>query len=99
MINRVQRGELSEFTVVDRVLRFRTRLFIPDVDDLKRKLFEDAYHSAYSVDSGLTKMYHDLKSHYWWTIQRDIIDFMRRCLVCQQVKVEHQRPLGLLQPL
>ena len=26
-------------------------------------------------------------------------DFVRRCLTCQQVKVEHQRPTGLLQPL
>ena len=26
-------------------------------------------------------------------------DFVRRCLTCQQVKVEHQRPGGLLQPL
>ena len=24
---------------------------------------------------------------------------MEQCLTCQQVKVEHQRPLGLLQPL
>ena len=24
---------------------------------------------------------------------------MRRCLMCQQVKAEHQKPVGLLQPL
>ena len=26
-------------------------------------------------------------------------EFIRHCLTCQQVKAEHQRPLGLLQPL
>ena len=26
-------------------------------------------------------------------------DFVRRCLTCQEVKAEHQRPIGLLQPL
>ena len=26
-------------------------------------------------------------------------DFVHWCLMCQQVKVEHQRPAGLLQPL
>ena len=25
--------------------------------------------------------------------------FVRRCLMCQQVKVEHHKPIGLLQPL
>ena len=32
-------------------------------------------------------------------MKRDIADFVARCLVCQQVKAEHQRPLGTLQPL
>ena len=26
-------------------------------------------------------------------------DFVRRCFTCQQIKAEHQRPAGLLQPL
>ena len=32
-------------------------------------------------------------------MKRHVGDFLRRCLTCQQVKVEHQRPTGLLQPL
>ena len=32
-------------------------------------------------------------------MKRHIEDFVRRCLTCQQVKVEHQKPAGLLQPL
>ena len=32
-------------------------------------------------------------------MKREIADFVSRCLICQQVKVEHQRPAGLLQPL
>lgn len=45
-------------------------------------------------------MYHDLKSLYWWSgMKRDVVDYVSRCLTCQQVKAEHQRPAGLLQPL
>ncbi|KAA3470809.1 integrase [Gossypium australe] len=45
-------------------------------------------------------MYNDLKQLYWWSgMKRDISEFVSRCLVCQQVKVEHQVPLGLLQPM
>ena len=32
-------------------------------------------------------------------MKRDIAQFVAQCLVCQQVKVEHQRPARFLQPL
>ena len=45
-------------------------------------------------------MYHDLRLLYYWSgMKKHVGDFVRRCLTCQQVKVEHQRPAGLLQPL
>ena len=32
-------------------------------------------------------------------MKNDIAEFVSRCLVCQQVKAKHQKPLGTLQPL
>ena len=32
-------------------------------------------------------------------MKRDVVEYVSRCLTCQQVKAEHQRPPGLLQPL
>ena len=32
-------------------------------------------------------------------MKKDIAEFMSRCLVCQQVKAEHRKPSGTLQPL
>ena len=32
-------------------------------------------------------------------MKREIAHFVEQCLTCQQVKMENQRPLGLLQPL
>ena len=32
-------------------------------------------------------------------MKRDITEFVSKCLTCQQVKIEHQRPRDLLQPL
>ena len=32
-------------------------------------------------------------------MKQQVRDFVHRCLTCQQVKAEHQRPTGLLQPL
>jgi hypothetical protein len=45
-------------------------------------------------------MYHDLKATYWWYgMKRDVAEYVALCDNCQQVKAEHQRPAGLLQPL
>jgi hypothetical protein len=32
-------------------------------------------------------------------MKRETAEYVSRCLVCQQVKAEHQRPGGLLKPL
>jgi len=32
-------------------------------------------------------------------MKRDIAEYVSRCLVCQQVKAEHQRPSGLMQKI
>ena len=45
-------------------------------------------------------MYQDLCENFWWNnLKREIAHFVEQCLTCQQVKVLHQRPSGLLQPL
>jgi hypothetical protein len=45
-------------------------------------------------------MYQNLRGEYWWNnIKTEIAQFVSRCLVCQQVKTEHQKPTGTLQPL
>ena len=32
-------------------------------------------------------------------MKRDVVEFVAKCLVCQQVKAKHQRPSRTLQPL
>ena len=49
---------------------------------------------------GSNKMYRDLKHFYWWPgMKKDIVDYVSKCLTCQQVKEEHQVPSGLLNPI
>ncbi|GJW21164.1 retrotransposon protein, putative, ty3-gypsy subclass [Tanacetum coccineum] len=67
---------------------------------LREVLMTEAHSSPFSIHPGSTKMYHDLKQHFWWSgMKRDVATFVSKCLVCQQVKIEHQRASGLLQPL
>lgn len=66
------------------VLCLGTRLYMPDMDDLRKEIMEEAHFSTYSVHPGSTKMYHNLKDTYWWNeVKRDITEFPSNCLTCQ----------------
>ena len=32
-------------------------------------------------------------------MKSDVVDFVNRCVVCQKIKIEHQKPSRTLQPL
>ena len=84
----------------DGTLMLGDRICIPDDSSLKYEILEEAHQSLYVIHPGSTKMYRDLREMYWWSdIKVNIATFVAKCLICQQVKVEHQRLVGLLQPL
>nr|GFA47267.1 retrotransposable element Tf2 [Tanacetum cinerariifolium] len=77
-----------------------TRLVVPNDASLREALLTEAHSSPFFVHPGSTKMYHDLKQYFRWSgMKRDVAMFVSKCLICQQVKIEHQRASGLLQQL
>ncbi|GJU79027.1 putative reverse transcriptase domain-containing protein [Tanacetum coccineum] len=49
------------------------------------------------ADGTLYKMYQDLKKLYWWpNMKAEIATYVSKCLTCAKVKVEYQKPSGLL---
>jgi len=70
------------------------------VKELKLTILKEAHDTPYSIHPGGTKMYQDLKDLFWWHgMKRDIALYVTKCDIFQRVKAEHQRPVGLLQPL
>ena len=62
------------------------RVCMPDGENLRRLIMEEAHCSAYAMHSGSTKMYRTIKKNYWWFgMKKDIAKFVSRYLVCQQV--------------
>ena len=84
----------------DGSLWYKGWVVVPQSEDLREEILMKFHCSRFLVHPGGTKMYHDLRRQYYWSgMKKHVGDFVRRCLMCQWVKAEHQRPVGLLQPL
>ena len=82
------------------VLYYKDRVCVPDDNDLRKAILEEAHSGPFAIHPGSTKMYQDLKMSFWWSgMKKEISEFVTKCLVCQRVKAEHQVPLGLLQSI
>jgi hypothetical protein len=56
----------SDFIEDDQgVLWYKEMICVPNVKELKDKIHREAHESAYSIQLGENKMYHDLKASYW----------------------------------
>ncbi|GJV16209.1 putative nucleotidyltransferase, ribonuclease H [Tanacetum coccineum] len=101
IVQNVEDGKHTEFSVDDDgVVWFEDRLCVPNDQALREKVMTEAHSSPFTIHPGSTKMYRDLKQYFWWNgMKQDVATFVSKCMTCQQVKIEHQRASGLLQPL
>ena len=84
----------------DGILNFNGRLCVPNDEELRKQILSEAHETPYSIHPGATKMYQDLREHFWWNgMKRDVAEYVSKCLTCQKVKAEHKRPAGELQPI
>ena len=81
-------------------LYYKIRLCVSNVHELKKKLMYESHNTVFTMHPRGNKMYQDLKQYYRWRgMKKDIVEYVSKCLTCQQVKVEHQVRSGLLNPL
>jgi hypothetical protein len=60
-------------------------------------ILKEAHETAYSIHPSSEKMYQDLKKRFrWYGMKREIAEYVAICNSCREIKVEHQRPAGLL---
>ena len=50
----------------DGVLCYQGRFCVPYVGEFRQHILAEAHNSRYSILSGATKMYRDLREVYWW---------------------------------
>jgi hypothetical protein len=101
IIEQIKEDKAPRFSVDDQgTLWYKKRLCVPEIKEIRELILREAHDSTYSIHPRSTKMYHDLKSRYWWYgMKRAIAEYVALCDNCQRVKAKRQRPAGLLQPL
>jgi hypothetical protein len=98
---KMEAGKATCFRKDDQgVLWFKDRLVVPKDAELCQQILDEAYLSRYSIHPGSTKIYQDLKQHYWWTKMKiEITRYVAKCDTCKRVKAVHMKTAGPLQSL
>jgi hypothetical protein len=87
----IKEEKSPDFSEDDGVLWNKGRICVPNIKELEDKILREAHESAYSIHPRGNKMYHDLKTTYWWYgMKRDVAGYVPLCDTCQWVKAEHQ---------
>jgi hypothetical protein len=82
------------------IVWFNNRIVVPKDDEICQQILDEAHLSRYSIHPRSTKMYQDLKQHYWWTkMNVEIARYVARCDTCRCVKEIHMKTAGPLQSL
>jgi hypothetical protein len=97
----MQQGKAEDYQIDEQgTVWLKERICVPQDKALLEQIMREAHDSRYSIHLGSTKMYKDLKIKYWWrNMKRYIAHYVACCDTCSRVKIEHQKPAGLLKPL
>lgn len=95
LIEKLEAGEVQDGYThsADGGLQFCSRLCVPSERDLEGAVARLALPCILEVQRS--------RSQKAVLVERDVdvAKFVSKCLTCQQVKAEHQRPAGMVQPL
>jgi hypothetical protein len=82
------------------IIWFNDHIVVPKDAKVRQQILDEAHLSRYSIHPGSTKMYQDLKQHYWWTKMKiEIARYVARCDTCRRVKAVHMKTARPLQSL
>ena len=97
----MQAGKTRKFWVEDDMLYTKGhRMFVPRAGGLRKMLLKECHDTLWVGHPGWQRTLCLLKQRYYWPqMKDDVMDYTKTCLICQQDKVERNRPSGLLNPL
>jgi len=79
----------TDFQIIDDLLFFKGKLYIPSTSSFKQLLLEEFHASPVGGHSGVHKTYGRLRENVFWDgMQKDVAQFVKVYLICQQTKTQ-----------
>ncbi|EAQ89506.1 hypothetical protein CHGG_06125 [Chaetomium globosum CBS 148.51] len=99
-LRRALRCDKSECKIIDGLIYFRGRLFVPDHTGLRLAVAHRTHSSGPAGHPGRVKTIDLLNRSYWWPgLSRFAADFVKGCALCFRTKTPRSAPPGFLKPL
>ena len=100
VLRRRLRCDKIECKIVDGLIYFRNRLFVPDYAGLRRTVTHRTHASGPAGHPGRVKTVDLLGRNYWWPgMSRFVADFVAGCELCFRTRTPRSAPPGFLKPL
>ncbi|MCO5586475.1 hypothetical protein L7F22_040415 [Adiantum nelumboides] len=92
-------GQVIEpYSLNEGFLLYENRLCV--TKDMREKVMSESHEPPYAGHRGIQPTTKAIELYFYWPhMRQDIEDYVSKCIVCQKVKYERGKSLGLLQPL
>jgi hypothetical protein len=78
---------------------FRGNIYVPKDRDLRRRIVKQHHDTRITGHAGRFKTLELIACNYWWPqMSRYISIYVKQCDLCNQTKVQRQRPISELHP-
>lgn len=90
----------TEWAKADGIYFYKGKIYIPNHSTLKLLIVEEFHNSPVGGHGGIHKTFVQTSTNFFGhNMRKDVADFVKSCITCQQVKAINTSPYGLLQPL
>ena len=76
------------------------QICVPEHLSLKQRILHEMHAAPYSGHLGAGNTERNIAQHYWWpNMQKDVIQYVRTCPICQRNREPTHKPYGEMQSL
>lgn len=91
---------VEHFQLKDALLYYKNMVYVPNVLGLREETLAHFHNSKEGGHSGWLRTYIRIKHFFYWEgLKSEVKKMVAECDICQKVKYDQRRPMGLLQPL
>ena len=93
-------GHYEDYTLHNEVIVRNGKILVSNDQTLINMILAEFHASKVGGHAGTTRTSARIGAQFYWPkMRKDIRKFIKACVICQQAKIDHSLPAGLLQPL